>query len=152
MMRADSAAAVFLDAHPSEEPRARPLSSVRRVVVLAENPDGRLFLAHEHASFAPHSHGLRGLLVASRQVDLDDVVAAARRQPSALLVVDHVVRRGYHLVERAHRRGVVAERAERLDFGHGRATLMEHGARLTTRQNGEMTESRERCVTHRLPP
>ena len=120
LVRADAARPVLIHAHAREDTGAAAPVAVGRLVVLAEHPDRRLVLVDERAPRAPVVHRGGGLLVAGREVDLDDVVGAAGSQPRPQLVIDHVVGRGDHVLERAHDGGLVAERVQRLEVGHRR--------------------------------
>jgi hypothetical protein len=62
-------------------------------------------------------------MVGAGQVDLDDVVRAARHELGPELVVDHVVRGRDHVLERARGGGLVPERPEWLDVRHSRGRL-----------------------------
>ena len=74
---------------------------------------------------------LVGVAAAGRlgQVDLHHVERALGEQLGAQLVVDHVVGRGDHRLERADGGGLVAQRAERLDLGHRGGTLPPSGSK-----------------------
>ena len=77
-----------------------------------------------------------------RQVDLDDVVRAARDEVLAQLGVDHVIRGRDHVLERADGLGVVAKGAQGLDVSHRPATLAGAGpgfASAPPRHNRELT-------------
>ena len=116
----DAPGAVVVHVHAREEAGAHPAAAVRGQVVLAQHPDRRRVLVHQDAALAPVAEGGGGLVVAGRQVDVHHVVGAAGCQLGPQLVVDHVVGRGDQVVQRAGLRRVVAQRAKRLDVGHGR--------------------------------
>ena len=116
--------AVVLHPHAREQAAPALLAAVGGRVVLLEHPERGLGLPDEHALLAPGLEHLLGVLVGiaasgrPREVDLHDVEGALRQQAVAQLVVDHVVGRGDHRLERAHSPRVVAQRAEGLDLGH----------------------------------
>ena len=127
LVRADPAGAVFLHAHAREEARAGAGAAVGRGVVLAQAPERGLGLLHDHRLAPPLLEGLLGVLVgipAARrpgQVDLHHVEGALGEQLRAQLVVDHVVGRRDHRLQRPDRRRLVAKCLEWLDLGHGGA-------------------------------
>ena len=118
LVRSDAAGPVLIHAHAREETGPRAVGAVGRPVVLAENPDRGLVLLDQHAAPTPVGHGGRGLLVARRQIEVDDVVGAPARQLGPHALVDHVVWRCDQVLERTRGRGVVAKRAQRLQVGH----------------------------------
>ena len=130
LVRTDAARPVILHAHAREETGPAARAPVRCRVVLAQDPESRLVLLGEHAPCDPVAHGRRGSLVAIslvlrrlRQVDLDDVVRAARDEVLAQLGVDHVIGGRDHVLERADGLGVIAKGAQGLDVSHRPATL-----------------------------
>ena len=69
----------------------------------------------------------------ARQVDPDEVARVARRQALALLGRDDVVGRADHRGDVPDRLGVVTERTERADDGHG-TPILQSGATLPDRR------------------
>ena len=59
----------------------------------------------------------------ARQVELDDVVGGASDELFALLVVDHVIRRGDDVAQRSDLLEVVADRLKWKYLCHGRDSL-----------------------------
>ena len=104
LVRPDASRAVVLHAHAREEARPREVAAVGARVVLAQGPDRGLILAHQHPALPPRCHGRGRVLVGvasslrARQIDLHDVVLAARHELVAELVVDHVVGRRDHVL------------------------------------------------------
>src|SRR5215211_3731576 len=124
----DPSRPVLLDAHAREEAEPLEPAALGGGVALLERPQRGLALAHHDALLPPEPERLGGVLIGvaavrARQVDLHHVEGAARAQDGPLLVVDHVVRRGDHRLERADRGGVVAQGLERLHLGHCGPTL-----------------------------
>ena len=121
LVRADPAGPVLVHAHAREHagagaaPRRRARRSPGAAPRPPARPRARARRARCQSAIVAAACG-----VARRQVDLDDVVGAARGQPGAQLGVDDVVRRSDHVLERAHRGGLVPERAQRLQVGHRR--------------------------------
>ncbi len=121
-VRSNRARPVFLHTHQREDAVADADYSVRARVLLGEEPHGRRWVAHQDALTLPPGEQLGGVLIAVavclRQIDRDDVVRRLRRQLRALAVVDHVVRRGDHILQAAGFFDVVMECSERFDLGH----------------------------------
>ena len=116
----DAAGAVVLHAHAREEAGAGALRAVGRRVVLAEHPDGRLVLLTRTPCWRQSSSMSRAAwivaLAAGRSRRRCRGCAPASR--ARMLVVDDVVGRRDHILERAGGVGLVAERPERLNVGH----------------------------------
>ena len=140
LVRANPARPVILHAHAREEARAHHLLAARRLVLLPQRPQRRLALAHHHPLRAPGVERVPRMHVRipaidPGQVDLDDIERRPLEQRRPLLIVDHVIRRRDHLLERADGGGLVAKRPDGLNVGHGRATLAP-GPRLHLPESG----------------
>ena len=104
--------------------------AVRRLVLLCCGPQGGFSLLDDDALLPPGLEGRLGVEVrvvvtgrSSRQVDLHDVERAARDQLRALRLIDYVVGRRRHGVERSDRPQVVAQGSQWLDLRHGGGRL-----------------------------
>ena len=126
LVRADEAAAVFGHAYPAEEAATRAALPVGAGVFLLQRPQRGLAVGLEDALERPLLQRLGGVLVAVavlralRQVELDRVEGRPGDERRALLRIDHVVRRGDDVLERADRAQVVVQGVDRADFGHRR--------------------------------
>jgi hypothetical protein len=124
LVRTDAARTVVLHAHAREEAPANALAPVRGGVALLEHPEGLVALAHENPLLAPVLEHVGGAkigvaAVGAGEVELHNVERAALDQLGPHRLVDHVVGRRDDGLERAHRGGLVAKGAKRLDLGHG---------------------------------
>ena len=104
----------------ADDALAGAADAVGPVVLLGQPPERRLLLdagrrrARQSASVAP------GVVGRVRPGQVDDVVRARVPEPVVVVLRDHVVGRRDEIVERPGDALVVAERAKRVDRGHGR--------------------------------
>jgi hypothetical protein len=98
---------------------AAPGHAVGPGVVLDEPPERRLVVTDEDTLALPLGEQLRGLLLVVGQGQANDVVRTAGEVGLALLGRDHVVGRATSDWSGPCDALVVAERAKRLDVGHG---------------------------------
>ena len=114
LVAADPPGRIGLEAERSDQAGAAAAHAVGPARVLLQPVHARPRLAHDHALAAPLGERVSGLPLLSRlrEDQVHDVVRAARQQPAAQIVVDHVVR-GRDDIGQAHAVVRVVERVER---------------------------------------